>query len=266
MVNFGSSIVDVLCYQRDNSLGGVYRTCQCDFAYSTNRIEGSTLTHDQTVQIFDSGSFTGSAKVDDIIEVRNHFDAFDFILDTYAEPLCDEYLFALHRQLKKGTSDGDNPLMAVGAYKKFANVISSGLTDIETAKPQDVADKVNELLRYYESKGPAGLGELAAFHHRFESIHPFSDGNGRLGRLLLFKECLRNDSVPLIVTEDLREFYIRGLREFNREPGYLVDTLGFAQDRFEAAYIPMIVEFRDAVARDDAAQQWRSGDGVNLLD
>lgn len=254
MENLGSSIVDVLRYQRDNSIdGNAYKGCQCDFAYNSNHIEGSTLTHDQTVQIFDRGSFTGSAKVDDIIEARNHFDAFDLILDTYAEPLCDEYLFALHRQLKKGTSDADNPLMSIGAYKKVSNVISSGLTGIETAKPHEVADKVDELLRSYEGNGRADLGDLAAFHHRFESIHPFSDGNGRVGRLLLFKECLRNDLIPLIVTEDLREFYIRGLREFDREPGYLVDTLGFAQDRFEAAYIPMIAEFQDAMAKEGIA-------------
>lgn len=250
MDNLGNLIASVFKYQRENLIdGNAYKACQCDFAYNSNHIEGSTLTHDQTVQIFDRGSFTGSAKIDDIIEAKNHFDAFDFIIDSYDEPLGEDYLFKLHRLLKKGTSDEKNPLMAVGSYKTVSNVISSGLGGVKTAKPHEVSKMIGKLLASYEANVDVALEDLAAFHYGFESIHPFSDGNGRVGRLLLFKECLRNDLIPFIVTEDLRGFYIRGLREFDKTPGYLVDTLGSAQDRFEAAYIPMVLEFCEAMEK-----------------
>lgn len=238
-----TTLVATLRCQRDNRIdGSVCKSCQCDFAYNSNRIEGSTLTHEQTVQIFDRGSFTGAAKVDDIVEARNHFDAFGFVLDTCVDPLDADYLCELHARLKRGTSDESNPLMAVGAFKRFENVIATGVGSVAKASPSDVPGLVNGLLSDYESREP-GFGEIVAMHHGLESIHPFSDGNGRVGRLVMFKECLRNGVTPFIVTDDLRPCYIRGLQEFGTEPGYLMDTCGMAQDRFEASYLPLAESF-----------------------
>lgn len=237
-------LVDVLVYQRDNRIdGSVYKACQCDFAYNSNHIEGSTLSHDQTVRIFDRGSFSGTAPVDDIVEARNHFEAFDRVLDTIEDSLSCDYLCHLHAILKAGTSDSRLPEMAVGSFKRFPNVIGGTIAPTETAAPEDVPRMVDSLIANYEAAAGRDLTAIARFHRELELIHPFSDGNGRVGRLLMFKECLRNGVTPFIVTEDLREFYIRGLREFGGEPGYLIDTLGFAQDRFEASYEPLARSF-----------------------
>lgn len=241
-------ILEVLRYQRDNRIdGSVYKACQCDFAYNSNHIEGSTLTHDQTVQIFDRGTFAGTASVDDIVEARNHFTAFDHVLETVSQPITPDYLKRLHRILKAGTSDETDPLMRVGEFKRLSNVIASGVGSVATASPSQVPGLIDRLVEDYETVGGAGLERIVAFHHGLEVIHPFSDGNGRVGRLVMFKECLRWDATPFIVTEDLRPFYIRGLREFGSEPGYLLDTCGAAQDRFEENYIPLVNEFWDAL-------------------
>ncbi len=241
-------LTDVLIYQRENHIdGSVYKACQCDFAYNSNHIEGSTLTHDQTVQIFDRNAFSGTAEVDDIVEARNHFQAFDYVLDTFEEELSAEYLCELHAILKAGTSDACIPVMAVGKFKQFSNVISGAWDDVETAEPEDVPGLIDGLIDAYESNDSQDFTSIAEFHLEFETIHPFSDGNGRIGRLVMFKECLRHHITPFIVTEDLRDFYIRGLREYKHEPGYLLDTLGLAQDRFEAAYEPLARKFWEAL-------------------
>lgn len=240
-------LVDVLVYQRDNRIdGSVYKSCQCDFAYNSNRIEGSTLSHDQTVRIFDRDSFSGTAPVDDIVEARNHFEAFDCILDTSSASLSAEYLCRLHGLLKAGTSDARLPEMAVGSFKRFPNVIGGAIAPTRTAPPEDVPTLVATLVACYEGAAEHDLSEIARFHRGLELIHPFSDGNGRVGRLIMFKECLRNGIAPFIVTEDLRDFYIRGLREYSQESGYLLDSLGFAQDRFEAVYEPLARDFWSA--------------------
>lgn len=240
-----SMLREVLVYQRDHHIdGSVYKACQCDFGYSSNRIEGSTLTHDQTVQVFDRETFSGTARVDDIVEARNHFSAFDEILDAWDAPVDAEYLCHLHRTLKEGTSDARNPIMAVGSFKRFSNVIGGAIGDVETAAPGDVPRLIESLVREYEAQqGPRVLEDIVRFHWMLERIHPFSDGNGRVGRLVMFKECLRAGITPFIITEDLRAYYIRGLREYVRTPGYLNDTCGFAQDRFEANYMPMARDF-----------------------
>lgn len=236
---------EVLVYQKDHHIdGSVYKACQCDFAYNSNHIEGSTLTHDQTVQIFDRETFSGTARVDDIVEARNHFSAFDEILDTWEAPIDAECLCHLHRTLKDGTSDARDPIMAVGSFKRFSNVIGGAIGDVETAAPSDVPRLIESLVREYEAQqGPRVLEDIVRFHWGLERIHPFSDGNGRVGRLVMFKECLRAGITPFIITEDLRAYYIRGLREYARTPGYLNDTCGFAQDRFEASYMPLAREF-----------------------
>ena len=235
---------EVLVYQRDHHIdGNVYKACQCDFAYNSNHIEGSTLTHDQTVQIFDREIFSGTARVDDIIEARNHFSAFDEVLDTWDAPIDADYLCHLHHTLKTGTSDAGSPIMAVGSFKRFSNVIAGGIGVVETAAPGDVPHLIGELVQEYEARESHDFEDIVRFHWALERIHPFSDGNGRIGRLVMFKECLRAGITPFIITEDLRAFYIRGLREYAKMPGYLNDTCGFAQDRFEASYMPMASEF-----------------------
>lgn len=208
-----------------------------------NHVEGSTLTHDQTVQIFDRATFSGTATVDDIVEARNHFRAFDHVLDTWDEPLSSDYLCAMHRILKSGTADAANPVMAVGEFKKFSNVIGGTVSDVETASPEDVPHMVGDLIDSYEGKSVRQFEDIVRFHWELERIHPFSDGNGRVGRLVMFKECLRAGITPFIITEDIRLHYIRGLREYASVTGYLEDTCGFAQDRFEATYMPMAKEF-----------------------
>ena len=243
----------VLRYQRDSRIDGqVYKACQCDFAYNSNHIEGSTLTHDQTVQVFDRGSFTGTAKVDDIVECRNHFNAFDWMLDHVDEPLSTELLCKLHAILKDGTADARNPIMNVGGFRIVANVIGGAVSYTETADPKDVPRLVKGLITAYEHLSLTGFEQIVTFHHGLESIHPFSDGNGRMGRLVMFKECLRHGVTPFIITDDLREFYIRGLREFERLPGYLLDTCGTAQDRFEARYMPLARNFAEALEQFEA--------------
>lgn len=235
---------EVLVYQRDHHIdGNVYKACQCDFAYYSNHIEGSALTHDQIVQIFDREIFSGTARVDDIIEVRNHFSAFDEVLDTWDAPIDADYLCRLHRTLKAGTSDARSPIMAVGSFKRFSNVIAGEIGVVETVAPGDVPQFIGELVQEYEARESHDLEDIVRFHWALECIHPFSDGNGRIGRLVMFKECLRAGITPLIITEDLRVFYKRGILVYARMPGYLNGTCGLAQDRFEASYMPMAREF-----------------------
>lgn len=231
--------------------GGAYKACQCDFAYNSNHMEGSTLTHDQTVQVFDRGHFTGTAKVDDIVEARNHFVAFDLILDRAFEPLSADLLRELHLTLKQGTSDALNKAAAVGSFKILPNYISGGVADVPTADPKDVPRLVDRLIGEYEEADEVAVEDVIAFHHGLERIHPFSDGNGRIGRLVMFKECLRHGIVPFIITEDLRPFYIRGLREFEHERGWLVDTCLTAQDRFEATYLRSALEYAEVAGIKD---------------
>lgn len=238
------TLLEALVFQRDHHIdGNVYKACQCDFAYNSNHIEGSTLTHDQTVQIFDRETFSGTATVDDIVEARNHFRAFDHVLDTWDMPLSPDYLRAMHRILKSGTTDAANPVMSVGEFKKFSNVIGGAVSDVETASPKEAPRLVGDLIDSYEGKSVRQFEDIVHFHWELERIHPFSDGNGRVGRLVMFKECLRAGITPFIITEDIRLYYIRGLREYASVTGYLEDTCGFAQDRFEATYMPMAKEF-----------------------
>jgi Fic family protein len=263
-------LVEALVHQRDHHIeGNAYKFIQCDFAYNSNHIEGSTLTHDQTVSIYERDVVSGTAKVDDILEAKNHFDAFDLMLDRADEALSPELLKRFHATLKRATSAERDPFQTVGEYKIFNNEIAGEIERVGTAPVEDVPTLVGALLTEYESDG---LGEddplrrMARLHWRFERIHPFSDGNGRVGRLILFKECLRADVTPFVITEDLRGYYIRGLREFAREPGYLVDTFGFAQDRFDANYRPMIDDYVERVARVDATEAGRPEDGASRED
>ena len=207
--------------------GGIYHKIQIELTY----IEGSQLTKDQTRYIFETntiGVSDRSVNVDDIIETANHFRCIDLVIDQAKYVLTEGFIKQLHLILKNGTSDSCKAWFAVGAYKRLENEVGG----IQTAMPEEVPQKMKELLKAYNRTKKKSLDELLQFHYEFERIHPFQDGNGRVGRLILFKECLRNDIVPFIIEDDIKEFYYRGLQEWKQEKGYLLDTCLTAQDRF----------------------------------
>ena len=213
--------------------GGIYHRVQIDLTYNSNHIEGSRLTHEQTRYIFETttiGITDESVNVDDVVETVNHFRCVDLIIDTAGQRLTEKYIKTLHGILKSSTSDSRKDWFAVGDYKRYPNEVGG----MSTALPEDVHPQMKSLLQAYENKETRSLRDLLDFHVRFESIHPFQDGNGRVGRLILFKECLRHGIVPFIIDERHRLYYYRGLREWNRERGYLTDTCLSAQDQFKA--------------------------------
>ena len=212
--------------------GVIYHKVQIELTYSSNHIEGSRLTHDQTRFIFETntvGMDSGSVNVDDIVETSNHFRCIDLIIDQANATLSEKLIKQLHLILKSGTSDARKNWFAVGAYKRLPNEVGGK----ETTAPEDVALQMQKLIQGYNAEKVKTLDDVLDFHYRFESIHPFQDGNGRVGRLILFKECLRNDIVPFIIDDELKLFYYRGLREWPSERGYLRDTCVAAQDKFK---------------------------------
>ena len=212
--------------------GGIYHKVQIDLTYNSNHLEGSRLTHDQTRYIFEANTIdapNGYINVDDILETVNHFRCIDLVIEQAKRPLSESLIKQLHRILKTGTADSRKNWFAVGDYKRLANEVGG----METAAPEDVPKRIKELLAEYRSCTAVSFDDLLDFHYRFERIHPFQDGNGRVGRLILFKECLRNGIVPFIIEDDMKLFYYRGLREWRYERGYLRDTCLTAQDRFK---------------------------------
>ena len=212
--------------------GGIYHKIQIELTYNSNHIEGSKLTHDQTRYIFETntiGAENDALNVDDIIETANHFKCIDMVIDNATYRLTEKFIKELHFTLKSGTSDSRKDWFNVGEYKKLPNEVGGK----ETAKPEDTANKIKTILKDYNQKHEHTLEEIIDFHYRFEIIHPFQDGNGRVGRLIMFKECLKNNIVPFIIDEDLKMFYYRGLSEWNNEKGYLTDTCLAAQDKFK---------------------------------
>jgi Fic family protein len=213
--------------------GGIYHLTQIKLCYNSNRIEGSRLTEEQTRYIYETNTInteTGeAANVDDIIEARNHFACFNYILDVAEERLSEDIIKEIHRLLKSSTSDSEKDWFRVGDYKTTPNIIG----DSETTPPDKVKEAIQGLLLEYSRKDTVSLEDIIRFHYKFESIHPFQDGNGRVGRLLMFKECLRHDIIPFIIDEEHKNYYYRGLREFKDTPGYLIDTCLSAQDRYK---------------------------------
>ena len=212
--------------------GGIYHKIQIDLTYNSNHIEGSRLTHDQTRYIFETNTIgiAESVKVDDIVETANHFKCIDMIIDSATYALSESFIKQLHMVLKSGTTDSRLDWFAVGDYKRIPNEVGGN----DTTAPEKVAKEMKALISDYNRTKQKSFDELLDFHHRFESIHPFQEGNGRVGRLILFKECLRNGIVPFIITDDLKMFYYRGLKNWKDERGYLRDTCLTAQDRFKA--------------------------------
>ena len=215
-----------------NIKGGIYHRVQVDMTYNSNHIEGSRLSHEQTRYIFETntiGIVSESVNVDDIIETTNHFRAIDYIIDNAEVQLSGQMIKQLHRLLKSGTSAERLEWFAIGDYKKLPNEVCG----LETISPEDVNDEMESLLNEYNSKAYPTIEDIVDFHYRFEKIHPFQDGNGRVGRLIIMKECLRCNHVPFIITNDLKLFYYRGLKEWPNVKGYLMDTCLTAQDLFK---------------------------------
>lgn len=229
-----SPLLAALKEQKESRMkGGIYHRVQVDLTYNSNHIEGSRLTEEQTRHIFETntlGITAEAVRVDDIIETTNHFRCIDHIIDHATEPLSESMIRQLHLLLKTGTTNATKTWFAVGGYKRLPNEVGG----LETAAPEDVGREMRALLRDYRAKKAVTLDDLLHFHHRFERIHPFQDGNGRVGRLILFKECLAHTIVPFIITDELKLFYYRGLREWPRIPEYLRDTCLTAQDNFKA--------------------------------
>ena len=239
------TLADILKKEKAVRLsGGIYHKIQIDLTYNSNHIEGSCLTHDQTRYIFETntiGVTEGTMKVDDIMETANHFKCIDMVIDSLSYAPSEAFIKQLHAVLKGGTSDSRLDWFAVGEYKKFPNEVGGK----ETTQPDHVACEMRKLLTEYNAISEKSFDDLLEFHYRFESIHPFQDGNGRIGRLLLFKECLRHNIVPFIISDDLKIYYYRGLREWRNEKGYLRDTCLTAQDRFKKVLDYFRIEYPD---------------------
>lgn len=210
--------------------GGLYHELQVRMTYNSNHIEGSKLSEDQTRLIFETNTVDvgEGIPVDDIIETVNHFRAIDYVIDVAEEPLTESIVKELHRILKQSTKDATLSWFAVGDYKKRPNVVGGR----ETAKPKDVPVRMKALLDDYAALPTVTVNDIIRFHCNFERIHPFQDGNGRVGRLVALKECLRYGIVPFIIEDSKKMFYYRGLSEWEQEPGYLTDTCLDGQDTF----------------------------------
>ena len=228
------TLLDILQEQKASKYsGGIYHKTQIDLTYNSNHIEGSRLTHDQTRYIFETNTIgveNEVLNVDDVIETSNHFRCIDMIIDNAKATLTEKFIKELHLILKSGTSDSRKDRFAVGDYKKLPNEVGG----MDTALPEEVSDKMKALLTEYNRKKEKTFEDILAFHVKFERIHPFQDGNGRVGRLIMFKECLKYNIVPFIIEDNLKMFYYRGLKEWNNEKGYLTDTCLTAQDKYKA--------------------------------
>ncbi|MBE6481604.1 MAG: Fic family protein [Actinomyces ruminicola] len=212
--------------------GGIYHRLQIDFTYSSNRIEGSRLSEEQTRLIFETRTLDaseGPVRVDDVVETSNHFRAIDAVIDHVGEPLTEDALKRLHRILKAATGDAAKEWFAVGDYKRVPNEVSG----MATTPPEEVPEAIGALLTRYRPAQRHILEEIIDMHVRFERIHPFQDGNGRVGRLIMLGECLASGVVPFVITDDMKAFYYRGLREWDSQPGFLLETCRAAQDRFK---------------------------------
>ena len=219
--------------KRTKYAGSIYHKTQIDLTYNSNHIEGSRLTHDQTRYIFETNTIgveNEVLNVDDVIETSNHFRCIDLIIDHAASTLSEHFIKKLHHILKTGTSDSREDWFAVGEYKRLPNEVGG----MQTSLPEEVADKMKALLSDYNAVPKKTLDDILDFYVRFERIHPFQDGNGRVGRLIMFKECLKYNIVPFIIEENLKLFYYRGLKEWYNEKGYLTDTCLTAQDKYKA--------------------------------
>lgn len=227
------TLLDILQEEKKRKYsGGIYHKTQIELTYNSNHMEGSKLTHDQTRYIFETNTIgieNEIINVDDIIETANHFRCIDIIIDQARAPLSEKLIKELHLVLQNGTSDSRKEWFSVGDYKKLPNEVGG----IETTAPEKVPANIRKLLAEYNSKRNKTIDDIINFHVNFERIHPFQDGNGRVGRLIMFKECLKYNIVPFIVEDNLKLYYYRGLKEWNTQKGYLIDTCLTAQDKYK---------------------------------
>lgn len=228
------TLLDILQEEQSSKQhGGIYHKIQIDLTYNSNHIEGSQLTHDQTRYIFETNTIgleDKSAKVDDIVETANHFKCINRIIENANYKISERFIKELHSLLKNGTSDSRESWFAVGNYKRQPNEVGGHAT----TSPEQVTAQIKSLLAKYTRKNKHTFEELLDFHYQFEAIHPFQDGNGRIGRLILFKECLRNNIVPFIITDKIKMFYYKGLNEWPKNHERLTDTCLAAQDQMKA--------------------------------
>ena len=228
------TLLDILQDEKASKYaGGIYHKTQIDLTYNSNHMEGSRLTHDQTRYIFETNTIgveNEVLNVDDVIETANHFRCIDMVIDHAKMVLTEKFIKELHLILKNGTSDSRKDWFAVGDYKKLPNEVGG----MDTTLPEEVTYRIKKLLTEYNAKEEKTFEDILDFHVKFERIHPFQDGNGRVGRLIMFKECLKYNIVPFIIEDNLKMFYYRGLKEWNNEKGYLMDTCLTAQDRYKA--------------------------------
>lgn len=216
--------------------GNIYHFSQVNFAYNSNKIEGSHLTEDETEEIFETNSFIpktfDAIKLDDLIEMKNHFRLFDYMIDIIDDELTEDNIIEMNKILKRNTSDEENPRYNVGGFKVVPNKI--GLINIiKTSHPDNVKKDMEELLNWYKKIKKITLEDIIEFHVRFERIHPFGDGNGRVGRIIMFKECLKNNIMPFIILDNSKPYYMRGLKEYENDKMYLIDTIKNEQDIYE---------------------------------
>ena len=228
------TLLDILKEQKTSKYpGGIYHKTQIDLTYNSNHMEGSRLTHDQTRYIFETNTIgveNEVLNVDDVIETVNHFRCIDMIIDHAKSALTEKFIKELHLILKSGTSDSRKDWFAVGDYKKLPNEVGG----MDTTLPEEVSDKMKALLKEYNAKEEKTFEDVLDFHVKFEKIHPFQNGNGRVGRLIMFKECLKYNIVPFIIEDNLQPFYYQGLKEWGNEKGYLTDTCLTVQDKYKA--------------------------------
>lgn len=223
--------------------GNIYHYSQVNFSYNSNKIEGSRLTSEQTEAIFDTSSFIPKSdeliKLDDLVESKNHFKLFDYMLDNIDELLSKDMLIEMNKILKRNTSDEENPRYNVGGFKIVPNIIGV-VNVINTTAPENVEQEIELLLNEYNSKKNITLEDIVDFHFKFEKIHPFGDGNGRVGRIIMFKECLRNNIMPFIIFDDDKPYYMRGLKEYQRDKKFLLDTILHEQDLYEQVCLSLL--------------------------
>lgn len=227
------TLLEILKAEKESKTkGGIYHKVQIDLTYNSNHIEGSRLSYDQTRYIYETNTIgikDEIINIDDIVETANHFKCIDMIIDNANYKLSERFIKQLHFVLKSGTSDSRKDWFAVGEYKRYPNEVGG----METVLPEQVEEKMRQLLMKYNKNKTKTFEEILEFHYEFEAIHPFQDGNGRVGRLILFKECLKNNIVPFIIDEELKLYYYCGLHEWKQEQRYLIDTCLTAQDKFK---------------------------------
>ena len=227
---------ELIAQKKSKFKGNIYHYSQVNFAYNSNKIEGSRLTSEQTEAIYDTSSFIPKSetliKLDDLIESKNHFKLFDYMLDNVDKLITKEMIIEMNKILKRNTSNEENPRYNVGGFKVVPNIIGA-VNVINTTAPENVEEEIEQLLKEYNSKNNITIEDILDFHFKFEKIHPFGDGNGRVGRIIMFKECLKNNIMPFIVLDEDKSFYIRGLKEYENDKMFLIDTIHHEQDLYE---------------------------------